>query len=364
MSARCVPGGRSARLRRRHAGVRLGRARLELSPIGLMSAASMLPDRWQAGFLTSGSSTASRSDIYVLTSRQAGKSTASAALAAWLAWRRPRMLVMIVSPTLRQSVELGAKVRSYLPHLPVRVVTESKLSVELANGSRVECLPGRPETIRGYSPDLIVADEAAWISDELYEALSPARARTGGRLVALSTPGAPKGWFYRGWTSGEESGIERVRVPWTEVSGLSAEIVEAERALMPEARWRAEFECEFLRPAGQVFDTSGLAGLVDDELPIFEQPGWGMAGVLRRRCGSGGRSRGRGGGRPGGAEAGRWAASGVASGGRGSDRSWPVCGSGAACGVAALVADLADWPPGVHGRGCDRVRAPGGGDDP
>lgn len=258
-------GGRSARLRWRAAGAGLDRARLELSPIGLMVAASMPPDEWQARFLASGAHAASTTDIYVNTSRQAGKSTASAALAAWLAWRR-RMLILIVSPTLRQSVELGVKVRSYLPYLPVRADTESKLEVALANGSRIVCLPGKPETVRGYSPDLIIADEAAWIADELYEALSPARARTGGRLIALSTPGAPEGWFYTGWSSAGES-IERVEVPWTQVSGLSAEVVEAERSLMPEARWRAEFMCEFLRPAGQVFDTSKLAEMVTHEMP-------------------------------------------------------------------------------------------------
>lgn len=258
-------------MRRRAAAAALERGLLEFSPVALMSASGLDPDRWQSGFLVSGSSMNGSGDIYVLTSRQAGKSTSAAALAAWLAWRRRRLLVLIVSPTLRQSVELGQKIRGFLPVLPVRADAESKLEVALSNGSRVVCLPGKPETVRGYSPDLIIADEAAWIADELYEALSPARARTGGRLIALSTPGAPSGWFYTGWSTEELGAVERVRVPWTEVSGLSAEVVEAERALMPEARWRAEFECAFLERPGQVFDVSLLESMVSDELPDWER---------------------------------------------------------------------------------------------
>src|SRR5690606_40537521 len=71
---RSTRGGRSARLRWRAAGAGLDRARLELSPIGLMVAASMPPDEWQARFLASGAHAASTTDIYVNTSRQAGKS--------------------------------------------------------------------------------------------------------------------------------------------------------------------------------------------------------------------------------------------------------------------------------------------------
>lgn len=45
--------------------------------------------------------------------------------------------------------------------------------MELANGSRILCLPGKEATIRGYTPILIIFDEAA-VSH--------------GQIVAISTP--------------------------------------------------------------------------------------------------------------------------------------------------------------------------------
>lgn len=256
------------RARRRHFRSTSIEMHLNLSPVGLMLAASMPPDPWQRRLLLDGSGNSTAGDLYVLTSRQAGKSTSAAALAAWLAWQRSKFMVMVISPSLRQSVELGGKVGGFLHHVPLRRVRDADTNIELENGSRVVCLPGNPDTVRGYSPDLIVADEAAWISDALHEALSPARARTGGRLIALSTPGAPEGWFHTGWTSAEAA-VSRIRVPWTDVPALTAEVVEAERALMPAARWRAEFECEFLAPAGQVFNVDLLRPAEDAELPEF-----------------------------------------------------------------------------------------------
>ena len=52
---------------------------------------------------------------------------------------------------------------------PVPADTENKLSLELANGSRIVALPGNEASIRGFSGvTLLLIDEGARVPDDLY----------------------------------------------------------------------------------------------------------------------------------------------------------------------------------------------------
>ena len=160
---------------------------LALDPPRLMVACALRPDPWQERFLRERPARA-----LLLASRQAGKSTVTAACALHEAVYRPPSTVLLLSPAQRQSAELLARVRTLLNRLPdpPAVMGEGALSVRLANGSRILSLPGSEATVRGFSADLLVIDEAARVDDSLYEAVRPMLAVTGGRLVALSTPWA------------------------------------------------------------------------------------------------------------------------------------------------------------------------------
>src|SRR5947209_18643108 len=72
-------------------------------------------------------------------------------------------LILLVSPSLRQSKELFAKVTGFLKDLePAEVLEEdNKSCCALANGARVVSLPGDPDTLRGTphsAPKLIIKD--------------------------------------------------------------------------------------------------------------------------------------------------------------------------------------------------------------
>jgi hypothetical protein len=85
---------------------------------------------------------------------------------------------------------------------PVPEHEASALRLTLANGSRIVALPGSEATVRGYSgAALLVVDEASRVADDLYFAIRPMLAVSGGRLVALTTPYGKRGWFYDEWTS-------------------------------------------------------------------------------------------------------------------------------------------------------------------
>jgi tRNA(Met) C34 N-acetyltransferase TmcA len=80
-------------------------------------------------------------------------------------------LVLILAPAERQAKELFSKVTTAYQALGHAIPADSyrKLGMELANGSRIEALPGTEKTIRGFSGvDLLVVDEAFRVTDELY----------------------------------------------------------------------------------------------------------------------------------------------------------------------------------------------------
>ena len=238
---------------------------LALDPPRLMVACALRPDPWQERFLRERPARA-----LLLASRQAGKSTVTAACALHEAVYRPPSTVLLLSPAQRQSAELLARVRTLLNRLPdpPAVMGEGALSVRLANGSRILSLPGSEATVRGFSADLLVIDEAARVDDSLYEAVRPMLAVTGGRLVALSTPWGRRGWFWEAW-AGPES-WHRSRVPADEVPRIPAAFLDEERRTLPTLVFASEYECEFVDPLASVFASDDVRAALDDDLvPLF-----------------------------------------------------------------------------------------------
>jgi hypothetical protein len=230
-------------------------------------------DGWQRSVLD-----ASEQKQLLCCSRQAGKSTVAALLAARTAVLEPGSLVLCVSPSMRQSSELFRRVAGFyhgLTSLPSRpaVKLESALRLELANGSRIVSLPGSERTTRGYSrAALIVLDEAARIEDSLISSLHPMQATSQAgrrRFIAMSTPHGRRGWFFQRWQSADP-GWHKVSVPAAACSRISAEfLLEQERELGP-LLFRQEFNCEFMDAAETVFATALIERAFDPAItPLF-----------------------------------------------------------------------------------------------
>jgi hypothetical protein len=241
--------------------------RLRADPARIFREAQMTPDPWQERLLRSPSKR-----MLLLCSRQAGKSQTAAGLALRAALLEAPALVLLLSPTLRQSGELFRdKVLRLYGALgrPVTAVQESALQITLANGSRIISLPGDEETIRGYSGvSLLVVDESSRVSDALYLAIRPMLAVSQGRMICLSTPFGKRGWFYEEWEG--EADWARVKITAEECPRISREfLAEEEKALGP--RWyRQEYFCSFEEVIDAVFLHSDImAALADDIPPLF-----------------------------------------------------------------------------------------------
>jgi len=223
-------------------------------------------DPWQADVLRSDAQR-----MLLLCCRQSGKSTTVAALALHQAIYWPGSLVLLLSPSLRQSGELFKKVSGFYNLLadPVPSHAESALRLELANGSRLVSLPGKESTVRGYSGvDLLIIDEASRVEDDLYYATRPMLAVSGGRLVALSTPAGARGWYHHEWSKGIE--WERVKIIADQCPRISAAFLAEERQVLGSLWFNQEYDCEFTASQGQLFAHALIAGAMSSEAtPLF-----------------------------------------------------------------------------------------------
>src|SRR5580704_3617433 len=130
---------------------------MELDPARLAARAGIQLDPWQADVMRF-----SGRQLILNCHRQSGKSTTVALTALHVALYA-KALVLLLSPSLRQSRELFRKVIDIYRALdnPPPPITDNRLELELANGSRVVSLPGTEATVRGFSaPKLVIMDEA------------------------------------------------------------------------------------------------------------------------------------------------------------------------------------------------------------
>lgn len=246
---------------------------LALDPVVLARRVGLEPDPWQVDVLRS---TAPR--LLLNCSRQSGKSTITAVLACHVALYEPGALVILLSPSQRQSGELLRKVLDvyHAADAGIETVQESATTLALANGSRIVSLPGKEATVRGYSGvRLLIVDEASRVPDELVSAVRPMLAVSGGRLIALSTPYGRRGWWFTAWQySGD--GWQRIEVPAEQCPRISPDFLVDERRALGRWWFEQEYHCAFLDSADAVFREADVRACFDDERT---ESRWLLAGL-------------------------------------------------------------------------------------
>ncbi|TPL06420.1 terminase [Mesorhizobium sp. B2-4-14] len=236
-------------------------------PVLMMADYGVTADRWQADVL--------RQDprrTLLLCSRQSGKTEVAICKALHTAIYQPPALVVILSPSQRQSGELFRRLmlcHQRLEGAP-ELIAESALRAELSNGSRILALPGSERTVRGIAGvDLLIADEAARIPDELMTAGRPMMAtRPDARMMALTTPAGKRGWFFEAWHGGDT--WARVRVPATDCPRISAEFLAEELRELGPTRFGEEYNLEFYDDQEAAFPTA----IIDAAFSAEVSPLW------------------------------------------------------------------------------------------
>ena len=204
--------------------------------------------------------------------RQWGKSTTAAAKAVYEMVSKPGCLVVVASPSKKQSAELVLRAEGMVAKLGLGVRRDGvfDVSMVLPNGSRLVGLPGREATVRGLSrASLVLIDEASRVSDAMYRALRPMLALEQGSIWLMSTPWAAFGFFYDAWAHGGEA-WERVSVKATECTRFSQEWLEGERKAWGAEDFQREFMGEFMRDSASAFDADLVEAALDDGVGYLE----------------------------------------------------------------------------------------------
>jgi hypothetical protein len=243
--------------------------RMAIDRVAFARSVGVEPDDWQGDLLRSASER-----ILLNCCRQSGKSTTAALIALHRALYHPGSLVLILAPAERQAKETFGKIAQAYLKLGHSVAPDSyrKLGMRLANGSRVEALPGSEKTIRGFSGvDLLVLDEASRVDDGLYFAVRPMLAVSGGALIMLSTPAGRRGVFFEEWTEG--AGWERYEVPAEECPRISEAFLEEERRSLPRRIFDQEYRCVFVETEDAIFSFEDVVAALDPGVtPLFGAP--------------------------------------------------------------------------------------------
>jgi len=137
--------------------------------------------------------TKGKQSLCIRSGRQVGKSTVIGHLAGDYAIENPNKSIMVISATERQAYLLFSKVLGYLHdnfryHLKQGKDRPTKSEIKLKNGSIIRCLPTGLDGlgIRGYTVDLLIADEAAYIPEDVWPAVTPMLATTKGAIILLT----------------------------------------------------------------------------------------------------------------------------------------------------------------------------------
>jgi hypothetical protein len=152
-----------------------------------------------------------------LTGRRSGKSRMAAVIGSYeavLAGHEQKLakgetgVVAICAPTKWQARIVRDYIRAVFetPLLENEIEDESREGFTLTNGNEIQIMAGDWRTVRGFTLLAAIVDEAAFFgydeecrvrSDtELIRAIKPALATVGGKLIAITTPYAQKGWCW------------------------------------------------------------------------------------------------------------------------------------------------------------------------
>ena len=215
-------------------------------------------DKWQRAVLEH------EGNITLRTGRQVGKSEVISAKAAKFARETPGTTTLIIAASQRQSSLLFEKVRANIDRVcekegDIYKEPPTLTRILLKNGSKIYSLPaGRTGYfIRGFTIDLLIADEAAYIPEIVWNAVIPMiavsrKARGMGYIILLSTPFGKGGYFYDSFTNPD---FKSFHVSSEDCVRIPKDFLKKEKQRMTKAEYRQEYQGEFTDEWNQFFKT-------------------------------------------------------------------------------------------------------------
>ena len=225
-------------------------------------------DDWQKEVMNT------KGNIVLRSGRQVGKSFIISHKVGEYAVKNKKKTVLVIAAVERQAQLLFEKILTYV-HDNYRSYikkgkdkpTKSKLT--LNNGTVIHCLPSGLSGygIRGYTVDLLVADEAAFIPEDVWTAVTPMMAITKGNIIMLSTPFGRGGYFYECFN---DPSYTTFHVSSEDCPRKNQEFLDREKGRMSDLQYAQEYLGEFIDELRQFFPTDLIRScmtLQDGKIP-------------------------------------------------------------------------------------------------
>lgn len=199
-----------------------------------------------------------------LWARQTGKDYTSSAEAIFDMLLRPKTTWVILAASERQSLETLQKAIEWTEQLN-NEIDEQEIrrphpgallkagEIRWSNGSRLIALPARPQTVRGFSANLVLTEfafhddpEAIWRA--IYPSISNPLRGGKKKLRIISTPNGRDNLFAKLWHTSNYS-THRVTIHDAVREGLPIDLEELRSGLNDPEAWQQEYDCNFLDTA-------------------------------------------------------------------------------------------------------------------
>lgn len=201
-----------------------------------------------------------KGNLCVRAGRQVGKSTAISKKAGDYALDNFSKTVMVIASVERQAELLFEKILNYVHSVAPKSIKTgkdrpTKHKLQLKNNSTILCLPTGESGygIRGFTIDLLIADEAAFIPEAVWTAVTPMLAVTKGAIILLSTPHGREGYFARCF---KDDNYAKFHISSEECLRIDKQFLEHEKQTMTKREYAQEYLAEFCDDLMQLFPDS------------------------------------------------------------------------------------------------------------
>ena len=191
----------------------------------------------------------------VATGRQFGKSLLGQNLLLYWLLQTPNQKAGWIAPIYGQCRKVFKELAN-AAHSIILEKNKAELSITFVNGSTLIFLSAdRPDSIRGYSFNYIVIDEAAFIKEiALTEAILPTLTSIGKKCLIISTPKS-KGWFYNYHLKGSDENKDYISFTGisTDNPYTDKEFIAEQQISLPKDIYEQEYNAVFSDAGSEVF---------------------------------------------------------------------------------------------------------------
>lgn len=210
--------------------------------------------------------------------RQVGKTTVLMACLLYYACNYNNGFSILMEPTYKQCIRVYNEMRAAFKPV-LKETGQSQLVLEFITGSKIQFLSGESDiaAFQGYvcKNGLLCIDEAAYITDDVFFALSPTTDVHRCPIILTSTPRFRNGFFYNYYLEGLQNDIESVRYfDWAGKTILTPDKLAFYKKTLPERLFKNYYLGEFADAVGSVFGSFNHVLSNEFEHPTYYEMKW------------------------------------------------------------------------------------------